>query len=253
MTDEGGEKGRGVLIVGASSGIGAALAREYARRGRPVGLVARREAQLAETAAACEAAGAPLARRYLHDVRQQDEIPELFRRIDEELGGIDTFIYAAGVMADVAPDEFDFEKDQPVLEVCLVGAVAWLNQAAHRFQSLGAGRICGISSIAGDRGRRAYPSYHAAKAGLTTFLESLRNRLSVKGVSVTTIKPGFIDTVMTQGKEGLFWVKSPDEAATQIAKHIESGAQTRFVPGRWLAVSLVIRHIPSFIFRRLDL
>ncbi|MEZ6196012.1 MAG: SDR family NAD(P)-dependent oxidoreductase [Planctomycetota bacterium] len=244
----------GVIVVGASSGIGAAIAVEYARRGRRVALIARRGERLAEVAARCDAAaGKPVAIWRAHDVREHDEIPELFRSLDAELGGLDTFVYAAGVMARIGPDEFDFEKDRTVLEVCLEGAVAWLDQAATAFLARGRGRICGISSIAGERGRRAYPSYHAAKAGLTTFLESLRNRLVVRGIHVTTIKPGFVDTDMTKGMDGLFWVKSPEAAARTIVRHVERGAGTRYVPARWALVALAIRSIPSFIFRRLDI
>ena len=116
------------------------------------------------------------------------------------------------------------------------------------------GCIVGISSIAGDRGRRGAPAYGASKAGFTTFLESLRNRLSRAGVNVVTIRPGFVDTAMTRGMEGLFWLISADRAAEIILGHARAGgSRDRHVPARWGLVSLVIRCIPSWLFRRLSI
>ncbi|MCA9322350.1 MAG: SDR family NAD(P)-dependent oxidoreductase [Planctomycetes bacterium] len=245
---------RTVLIVGASSGIGAALARAFARDGARVALVARREAELAEQKRLCdELAGTNAARAYVHDVQRPAEVPELFERIVRDFGGLDVVVYAAGYLPRIAKDEYDFAKDGPIIEVGLTGAVAWLNQAAAKFAKQRFGTICGISSIAGDRGRRAFPAYHAAKAGLDTYLEALRNRLHPYKVDVVTIKPGFVDTVMTQGMDGLFWLISPDQAATAIKKHIEKRRHTRYVPARWALVGLVIRNIPSFLFRRMDI
>ena len=177
----------------------------------------------------------------------------MFSELVEELGGLDFICYAAGVMADVGPDEYPTDKDLKILQVGLSGAFAWLNPAADYFQKQKRGAIVGIGSIAGDRGRRAYPSYHATKAGFATWLESLRNRLTQHGVRVTTIKPGFIDTAMTRGMDGLFWVKTADEAAASILKAAQKGKQTVYVPARWRLVSLVIRSIPSFIFRRMSI
>lgn len=244
-----------VLIVGASSGIGASLARSYAADGANVALVARRQDLLDEVREACDTAAGRegAARSYVHDVTDYDQVPELFARIVKELGGLDTVVYCAGYLPRLEKDEYDFEKDRQILEVGLLGAVAWLNQAAEKFMAQRSGSICGISSIAGDRGRRAYPAYHSTKAGLDTYLESLRNRLHPYKVDVTTIKPGFIDTAMTQGMEGLFWLISPDQAAKTIRKHIAKRRNTRYVPARWGLVGLVIRNIPSFIFRRTDI
>ena len=242
-----------VLIVGASSGIGAALATTYAANGDRVALVARREALLKDLAKNCEAAGAVQAHTYAHDVTDYDAVPGLFQRIVSDMGGLDAVIYCAGYLPKIEPDEYDFTKDRQVFEVGLLGAVAWLNQAAIKFMAQQSGSICGISSIAGDRGRRAFPSYHSSKAGLDTYLESLRNRLHPFKVDVTTIKPGFIDTAMTKGMEGLFWVISPEQAAITIKKHIDKRCHTRYVPARWGLVGRVIRNIPSFVFRRMDI
>lgn len=241
------------LIVGASSGIGAALAKKFASEGHKVALVARRAEKLGSVRAACnEAAGADVAHAYEHDVVQYEEAEPLFLEIVEDLGGLDTIVYAAGYMPSMGPDEYSLDQDVPTVQVGLIGAMAWLGAAAKKFTAQKHGRICGISSISGDRGRRAYPPYHATKAGLDTYLESLRNRLHPHKVSVTTIKPGFVDTDMTKGMEGLFWLASPEKAAELIYDDIRKRRHTRYVLRRWWFVARVIKSIPSVIFRRMD-
>ncbi len=139
-----------------------------------------------------------------------------------------------------------------MLDVNLRGAVAWLDPAAERFSRLGGGAIVGIGSVAGDRGRSGNPVYCTSKAGLHTYLEAIRNRVARDGVRVVTIKPGFVDTAMTRGLEGLFWLISADRAAEIILRKAKRGATVAYVPARWRWVMLVIRSIPSFIFRRLE-
>ncbi len=235
------------LVVGASSGIGEALARALAAEGFHLALVARRADRLQALAAEL-----PHARAYPHDVTDYDAVPDLFQRILRDLHHLDVVAYVAGVMPPVAPDEYDFTKDRAMVEVNLLGAMAWLGQAAQLFGTLGGGHIVGVSSIAGDRGRVKNPAYHASKAGLTTYLESLRNRLGRKGVHVLTVKPGFVDTAMTQGQDGLFWLIPPEQAARDILKGLKRRKQTIYTPARWRLVALALHHIPSFIFRRLS-
>lgn len=244
---------RYALVVGASSGIGAALAKRLAADGCQVVLVARREDELAQACEAINAGGPIRARAYPHDVRAVEEVPALFQQIAADLGGLDLVIFAAGVQPRVAPDEYDSEKDRLIVEVNVIGAMAWLNEAARRFERAGAGTIIGISSIAADRGRRGNPAYGASKAALDHFLEALRNRLSRRGVNVVTIKPGFVDTDLTKGMPGLFWLISPDQAAEKILAAARRGSVTAYVPARWRLVGLIIRSIPSFLFRRLKI
>ncbi len=241
------------IVVGASSGIGEALARELVRRGATVALVARRAERLAETARALEAEhGAGRARAYAHDVRRVADVSDLFERIAGELHGVDLVVYAAGVMPAVRPDEYDVGKDREMLETNLLGAMAWLGHAARWFTAAHAGTIVGIGSMAGERGRRAAPAYGASKAGLHCYLESLRNRLAPHGVRVLTVKPGFVRTSMLEGREGLFWVAEPERAARQICDALSGRAQTIFVTPRWRGVSWVLRALPSVVFRRLS-
>jgi NAD(P)-dependent dehydrogenase (short-subunit alcohol dehydrogenase family) len=131
--------------------------------------------------------------------------------------------------------------------------MAWMNLGAARFEAKGSGNLIGISSVAGERGRRGAPGYGASKAALTSYLESLRNRCARYGVNVVTIKPGFVDTAMTRGKKGLFWVVSAEYAAKRTLQLARKGSgASGFVPRRWGLVARIVRWIPSFLFRRLN-
>jgi NAD(P)-dependent dehydrogenase (short-subunit alcohol dehydrogenase family) len=237
------------IVVGASSGIGAALARALLSQGWRVAALARRGEEL-ERLRAQGAPGALLAR--VHDVRETRAVPALFEELVRELGGLELLIYAAGIMPRVGPEEYDTAKDLDILAVNTAGAIAWCNPAAEFFQSRRAGTIVGIGSIAGDRGRKGNPVYGASKAALAHYLEALRNRLGPCGVHVCTVKPGYVETVMTRELEKPFWMISADEAARQILSLARRRKNVRYVPWRWLWVSLAVRSIPSFLFQRLN-
>lgn len=242
------------IIVGASSGIGAALVKELVAHGFTVAALARREEQLQQVCdAANRRATTGSVTPYVHDVTDTAAIPDLFQDIVRDLGGLDMIFYVAGAQPPVAPNEYNFEKDASMINVNLLGAIAWLNEAARRFHHTGKGHIVGISSVSGDRGRAAFPGYHASKGGLSIYLESLRNRLSRRGVTVTTIKPGFVDTPLLANASKTMWVISAEEAATRIREAVQAGKQVAYIPARWRWVMLMIIHIPSFLFRRLNI
>lgn len=236
------------IVVGASSGIGAAVAEALAQRGYLVAAIARRADELAALAER-----RPHIFPYAHDVTAYADTEALFQRIVRDLDGLDVLVYAAGVQPAVALNEYNFEKDRAMVEVNLLGAMAWLNPAAERFGRSHAGHIVGISSISGDRGRAAFPGYHASKAGLNAYLEALRNRLSKQGVTVTTIKPGFVETRLLANASRTMWVISAATAAEHIVRAIERRQQVVYVPGRWRWISLIIQHLPSAIMRRLSI
>lgn len=240
-------KARKVIVVGASSGMGRELVRQMAARGDRVAAVARREDRLAELAAEHPQQILPFA----HDVAEPETVPELFAEICRQLGGLDVIVYAAGVMPEVGATEYSFEKDRAMIEVNLTGAVAWLNAAADRFQNVGHGTIVGIGSVAGERGRQGQPIYNTTKAALKTYLEALRNRLSKRGVRVTTIKPGPTATEMTAHlkQSGMM---GAEEAAERILKVMDSGKEKYLKPSH-AVIFAIIRNIPSGIFRRLKL
>jgi len=234
------------IVIGASRGIGAELAVRLAQSGTQVAILGRSAAHLDSVMAQAP----ENLRAYVHDVTDLTAIPALFQRITADLEGLDLLIYAAGVMPNVGPLEFDPAISQDILMVNLNGAVAWLDEAAARFAGTGHGTLIGIGSISGDRGRRLNPAYHAAKAGLATYLESLRNRLSVRGVTVTTIKPGPVDTAMTASYSGK---KMPlDVATAKIFAQLGAGREVYLSPVH-RAIFAVIRHLPSGVMRRLSL
>ncbi len=240
------------IVVGASAGMGAAIVRRLAAQGYTVAALARREDPLRQLASECEELpGRVLVR--VHDVANDAQVPALFEELVRELGSLELIVFTAGIMPEIGPEEFDTHKDLEILKINTGGCIAWFNPAAELFQSQRSGTLIGVSSIAGDRGRRGNPAYCTSKAAMNTYLEALRNRLCVHGVKVCTIRPGYIDTDMTKGMEGLFWLISADQAAESILKAARGGANVRYVPFRWAIVGLVIRNIPSFVFRRLNL
>ena len=240
------------IVVGGSSGMGAALVERLAREGYAGAALARRAEALAELAAKLEDAPGRVVLR-AHDVHDVAAVPALFEELVTELGGLELIVYAAGIMPEVAPDEYDTATDLDILAVNTGGCMAWCNPAADLFRSQRRGTIVGISSIAGDRGRKGNPAYCTSKAAMNTYLEALRNRLGDYDVHVCTIRPGYIATPMTEGLDGLFWLISADEAARAILTAARGRANVRYVPFRWAFVGLVLRLIPSFLFRRLSI
>jgi len=243
---------RYALVVGASSGIGAAVARQLGQAGCRVALVARRHEALAELAAEI---GPEHAFVFVHDVTKGEDAGPLLPEICRTLGGLDLFVYAAGIMPPVAASEWSFAKDREIVAVNLLGAMAWIDAVAERFERGRAGTIVGISSVAADRGRRGNPAYHASKAGLDAFLESVRNRLAHLGVRVVTVKPGPVDTPMTRGlpRARLPFLISAEAAAQATLAAAARSTTVAYVPARWRPIMFVMRNIPSIVFRRLDL
>jgi short-subunit dehydrogenase len=197
--------------------------------------------------------GAGRALSYPHDVTHYAEAPALFQKILADLGRLDIIVYNAGVQFPVTLDEYDFAKDQQMMAVNALGAMAWLNLAAQYCERAGGGHIVGVSSVAGDRGRVGAPAYNTSKAALSTFLEALRNRLTRKGVHVLTVKPGFVATDMLKAAPRVVWVITPEQAADDIWRALRARRQVIYTPARWGLVMFVIRSLPSFIFRRLKI
>lgn len=241
------------VVVGASSGIGLALARNLALSGRKVAMVARREAELrAHAAAINDGLGREAAFAFVHDVTEFASAEPLLARIESELGEVDEVHYVAGVMATVAPDEFNFAKDRMQVEVNMLGCIAWGNACAGRFLARKKGCLVGVTSVAQDRGRIGRPVYNASKAGMDTYLEALRNRLWRHGVQVTTIRSGLVETPMTEGLV-LRGAITADRASQLILRARDRRRTIAYIPGRWRLVMFVVRNIPSFLFRRLSI
>jgi len=241
------------IIIGASSGIGAALARRLAHEGYTLALLARRNDLLRSLCNEInQSHGETRTLSYVHDVTDYESVPELLRKIVADLGGLDLVVYVAGVNHPPGMHNYNFEGDREMIEVNLMGAVAWLNPAAAMFQSAKAGQIVGISSVAGDRGRVGNPSYNTSKAGLTTYLEALRNRLTRHGVNVLTVKPGFVQTDMLKAVQKAMFPIAPEKAAGDIWTAMRKRKQQIYTPAMWGIIMFVVRNIPSVVFRRMS-
>lgn len=238
--------GKKVLIIGGSSGIGLALTKQLISRGAEVAVVGKREPNSLKDFDS-------LNGKILYfsiDVADVQQAESHFLEITRQLGGLDIVYYCAGVMPVVEMGEFDLNKDQAMIDVNVLAMVAWLNQAAMRFAGAGRGTIVGISSVAGERGRALNVVYNASKAFQNSYLESLRNRVSSLGVRVVTVKPGPVDTPMSAH---LSVKKAPvDAVAAKIIK-LSGRNGSYFVSPVHAVIFCIIRHVPSFIFRRLKL
>ena len=245
---------RRAIIIGASGGIGAALARELADRGYILALL---DLDIKPLQNLCRdingKAGETRAFPREHNVTEYNSVPDTLRQVVADLGGLDLFIYVAGAIYFPGPAEYNFKEDLRMVEVNLLGAMAWMDQVAPMFQNAKSGQIVGVSSVAGDRGRVGNPGYNTSKAGFTCYLEALRNRLTRHGVNVITIKPGMVTTNMLTlpNAPRPVLAVTPEQAAGQISRAIHKRRQVVYVSGVWQWVMLVIRHIPSFIFRRM--
>jgi short-subunit dehydrogenase len=215
-----------VIVVGATDGIGRALADAYASQGFWVTVVGR-NAQKLEGVVGDLKARHPVASVHgvTCDLRDSTALEPAFR---------------AAIVAD----------DGEIFQVNTVAAVQMLGLAANYFRLAGKGQLVGISSIAGDRGRKANPAYCASKAALSTYLEGLRWRLAPFNVQVTTVKPGFVRTKMIAGRTGVFWAATPEEAAQAIARRVSRGHEVFYVYGRWALVAAVMKAMPAFLFKR---
>ncbi len=240
-----------VILVGATDGLGKALAEVYAARGFWITILGRSKEKL-------DALVADLRTRYpvatvngvVCDVSDAARLEPAFREALAATGHCDLFVYNAGVMHHGDGLASVPALDRETMEVNAVAAVALLGLAANWFRIVGRGHLAGISSIAGDRGRKGNPAYNASKAALTTFLEGLRNRLAPSGVTVSTVKPGYVGTRLIAGKAGMFWVAPPLEAARIIADRLEKRHEVFYVYRRWALLGFAMKVTPRFVFKR---
>lgn len=242
------------IIIGASDGIGAVLAHKLAKEGYTLALIARRKDKLNQLCTEINSSvNETRALAYVHDVSNYNEVPALLRKVVADLGGLDLVVFMAGVNFPPGLNNYNFEGDRKMIEVNLIGAMAWLSPVAEMFRNAKAGQIVGISSVAGDRGRIGNPGYNTSKAGLTTYLEALRNQLTRHGVNVLTVKPGFVKTEMMKAAQGAtpFAITS-EKAAEDIYKAILKRKQLIYTASIWRWIMLIIQHIPSIIFRRMS-
>ncbi len=237
------------LVLGASSGIGSEIARQLLAKGCRVALVARRGELLAQLASSAPAR----ALVYCHDVQEVAAVAPLLARVVAELGGrLDLVVYAAGLLCLPSDGRDSVEDELAMVQTNFVGAVAWTSQVLEHFREQGAGTLLGLSSIAGERGRKAFPAYCASKAGLTTYLEGMRNRFAGTGIRIVTAKLGLVDTAMMHGRSERLWLISPEQAASKVLALSAAGrSRSAYVPRRWGALAFALHHTPSWLFQRL--
>ena len=243
-----------VLVLGAASAIARAVAGEFARRGFDLLLAGRDREELDRVAVDLSLRNGVSAQGRSFDALAFDSHPAFVETCREtsrdSLAGA---VLCFGYLGEQSAAQKDPAEAKRVLDTNLVGAVSILSLLANHFEDKRAGFLCALSSVAGDRGRQSNYVYGAAKAGLTVFLQGLRNRLFACGVTVTTIKPGFVDTQMTWGRPGMFLLASPQAAAKRIVAAVLKGEDQAYVPRFWSPVMLLIRLIPEKIFKRMRL
>jgi short-subunit dehydrogenase len=242
-----------VLIIGATSAIAEAAARQWATQGAVLFLVGRKTERLQAIAADLQVRGAKLAVTHIMEATDLAAHEPMLVAAEEALGGIDIALIAHGTLPDQKACEASVELTLQEINTNGLSVIALATRVANRMEAQGSGSIAVISSVAGDRGRQSNYVYGAAKGLVTRFLQGLRNRLAKKGVQVLTIKPGFVDTPMTAAfKKGALWAQ-PDDIARGILAAIEKGKNEVYLPGFWWLIMAIIRHIPEPIFKKLSL
>lgn len=240
---------RRVFITGASSGIGAALARHYAGEGSILGLGARRAEMLAGLAAGLPGENAV----YALDVADSDAVAHAAARFIARFGAPDLVIANAGISTGTHGDALgDIAELRHLLEVNVAGLAATLAAFAPGMRAARHGTLVGIASVAGFRGLPGAGAYCASKAAAITWLESLRAELHGSGVAVVTICPGYVDTPMTRGNPyRMPFLLSADEAARRIARAIAARRHLAVIPWQMALASVVLRALPRPLFDRL--
>jgi short-subunit dehydrogenase len=243
-----------VLILGATSSIARHTAAAFARRGYDLCLAARDAEEVQRVASDLHLRHGVNAQSVQFDATHAASSGRMMDIVmDEAFGDLSGVVLCFGVLGEQSVAQDDAAYAREIIGVNFTAAASLLTPLANHFEERGKGFIGTISSVAGDRGRQSNYVYGAAKGGLSIFLQGLRQRLSKAGVTVTTIKPGFVDTRMTFGLPGMFLVADPADVGEGIARAIEKGKAVAYIPGFWRWIMLIIRLIPEPVFVRLKL
>jgi short-subunit dehydrogenase len=241
-----------ILITGATSGIGQALAYEMAARGFGLALVGRRVEKLAEIRKQIKDRheGVRVETRAL-DVTQYERLPEVVAEVGEALGGLGIVFANAGISRGEKVGTGQFEKSRLTVETNLLGAMATVDAAVAYFRRQGRGHVVATSSVMAFRGMPRLGSYSASKAALTTYLEALRAEVFRESIDVTVIYPGYVDTPLNQMVPHRPFVIPAERAARQIADLIARKAKRAMVPKwPWCVVGPLLRWLPTGVIAR---
>jgi decaprenylphospho-beta-D-erythro-pentofuranosid-2-ulose 2-reductase len=238
-------------LVGATRGMGRALARRMAERGDALFLLGRHPGELERSARDLAARGAAgrVATASL-DLADPSGFAAALDAADRALAGFDTLVVSAGDFARQEELARDPERLGRLLGVNVTGTLVLCQMAAERLASRGGGTLCAFSSVAGDRARRSNYLYGASKAGLSAFLEGLGHAYQERGVRVVCIKPGFVRTGMTAGLPVPPFAGEPDAVAARVLRALDAGRPVVYAPAAWRWIMAVIRLLPRAVMRR---
>ncbi|MCK9454062.1 SDR family oxidoreductase [Sulfurimonas sp.] len=240
-----------VLIIGAKSDIAKEVARTYAKNGYNLYLAARESESLGDLKQDIEVRSGVKVELKEFDITAYDTHEDFYTKLEEKPLGV---IVVSGYMTEQKTAQKNWNETLNTINVNYTGAVSILNIVANDFESHRRGFIVGVSSVAGDRGRKANYIYGSAKAAFSTYLSGLRNRLYECGVQVLTVKPGFVNTKMTENldlPEKL--TAQPQDIAEDIFNAQQKGRNILYTKSIWMLIMLVIKHIPEFIFKKMSI
>lgn len=240
-----------VAFVGATRGMGRALARRLAERGDALFLLGRDATEMARSARDLEARGAPAPVGHATlDLSLPAGFGEALDTADRALGRIDGLVVTGGLFARQEELATDPARLTALLHANFTGTVLLCQQTAERLAGRGGGLICAFGSVAGDRARRSNYLYGASKAGLSVFLDGLDLAYRDRGVRVLCVKPGFVRTAMTAGLPVPPFAGEPEAVARDVVRAMDGGRHQVYTPRVWGWIMLVIRALPRAILRR---
>ncbi|MCA9689901.1 MAG: SDR family NAD(P)-dependent oxidoreductase [Nannocystaceae bacterium] len=243
-----------VVILGATSGMGRALARLMAARGDRLFLLGIGEDELARSAADLSVRAPEFRGEVgyaLCDLGDPGCFAPALRAAEDALGGVDCVIVTAGVFATQDALEADIDRTEALLRINFTNTVVFCEHARETLLARGGGTLCVFSSVAGDRGRKPVVLYGAAKAGLSRYLEGLDHRFRAQGLRTVCVKPGFVKTGMTVGLKPPPFAGEPEAVARTVLAAIDAGKPVVYAPPIWRVIMLVIRMLPRALMRRL--
>lgn len=243
-----------IFISGATSAMAQAFARRYAGRKARFYLLGRDPVKLDIVKQDLLARGATHVWVSCVDMAKPQPYGAILAQAVQQLGSIDIALIAQGVMRAQTLLQTDVDALQENYQVNLLSAIEIATVLANYFEQAKRGSLLVISSVAGDRGRQSNYVYGASKAALSAFTDGLRNRLFRHGVTVVTVKPGFVDSPMTAGmnKQGPLWA-SPEKIAEDMEKSVGKGGGVLYTPWFWRYILFIISHVPDFVFKKLSL
>lgn len=241
--------GKVVFITGASSGLGRAMALEFARRGAAIGALARREDRLRQLCDEIKAAGGRIEYA-VADATDRANVHAGLHSLAERLGPCDLLVANAGVGASNTATDLNVPAAETVIRTNLLGPIYAIEAVLPAMLARGSGHLVGISSVASFKGLPTAAAYCASKAGLSAYLESIRISLRSKNVAVTTICPGFVKTAMTTDLKKMMWVLEADVAARLMVNAIERRRKVYWFPKRMRAIMWLTKWTPDWLMER---